>query len=118
MSRLVAWIIMGGAAILVFSLAFTPYEQRTDTWQSTDSGGLTQVTVTCPAPFRVLATGAGPPSEPASDVCVKSSRTLALEAGLVAVAAVLIAWKPVTRPRPTRLDPISKTIGASESDPD
>lgn len=110
MSRLAGWVIVVGAAILVYSLVFTPFSAETESWESTDSGGLTPITVDCPAPVRVLLLGAEPEDPQHAGECDRPSRTLALEAGVVALAAGLIVWKPVTRRRPERIEPLSKHI--------
>lgn len=111
MSRPIAWVVLVAAAGLIYSLAFTSYEQFNGTWRSTESGGLIKVTVECPAPFQVLVFGATPEEETDDpEFCVPSARTLAVEAGLVAVAAALLALKPVTRRRPTPIGPISDRI--------
>lgn len=116
MTRWTAWVILLAAAGLIYSLAFTSYDQFSGSWQSTESGGLVKVTVECPAPFRVLVFDAGPDrvgdlDQP--DFCVPSSRTLAFEAGVVALAAGLLLWKPVTRRRPESISPISDKIDLS-----
>jgi hypothetical protein len=112
MSRLTAWVILIGAAVLVFSLAFTPFQHQTSTWVSTDSGGLTRVTIECPSPFRVLALGDEPVDPDDAGLCDPSARTLAVEAGLVILTAGLMAWRPVTRPRPEPIEPLSRAISA------
>jgi hypothetical protein len=110
MSRLTGWVIVVGAAVLIYSLAFTPFSQETDAWESTDSGGLVRITIACPAPVRVLLFGAEPEDPDDAGACDRSSRTLALEAGVVALAASLIVWKPVTRRRPMHIEPLSRQI--------
>lgn len=110
MSRLAGWVIVVGAAALVYSLAFTTFSAETDSWESTDSGGLVPITVECPAPFRVLLLGAEPEDPDEIGKCDRPSRTLALEAGVIALAAGLIVWRPVTRRRPQHIEPLSKQI--------
>jgi hypothetical protein len=117
MSRLSGWVILVAGAALIYSLAFSSYEHLTSTWTSTDSGGLTRVTVDCPSPIRVLLFGAEPQASEDPEVCVPSSRTLALEAGAVAIAAALLAWRPVTRRRPERIDPLSTRINRQTESP-
>lgn len=111
MSRLAGWVIVVGAAVLVYSLAFTTFSAETDSWKSTDSGGLVPITIDCPAPIGVLLFGAEPEDPDDAGHCDRPSRTLALEAGVVALAAGLIVWKPVTSRRPKRIEPLSKQIG-------
>lgn len=110
MSRLAAWVIVVAATVLVYSLAFTPFSDETDSWKSTDSGGLVRITIECPAPFRVLVMGDEPADPDEAGACDRSSRTLALEAGVVALAAGLLVWRPVTRRRPVHIEPLSKQI--------
>ncbi len=110
MSRLTAWIVLVASAALIYALAFTSYDHFSGTWESTDSGGLVKVTVECPPPFQVLVFGAEPAGLEQPGFCVRSSRTLAFEAAIVAIVAVLLAWKPVTRARPTPIGRISDRI--------
>ncbi|MFZ0013366.1 MAG: hypothetical protein WAL25_04550 [Acidimicrobiia bacterium] len=117
MSRLTAWVILVAAAALIYSLAFSSYEHLTSTWTSTDSGGLTRVTVDCPSPIQVLLFGAEPEGSEDPGICVPSSRTLALEAAAVTVAGALLVWRPVTRRRPERLDPLSTRINRRTETP-
>lgn len=110
MSRLSAWVILLAAAGLIYSLTFTSYDHQTGAWTTTESGGLTRITVECPPPYRVLIFGAEPQGGSNEGQCVPSSRTLAVEAGVVALAAGLLVWKPVTRRKPDRIEPLSKQL--------
>lgn len=114
MSRWTGWVILAVAGALVYSLAFTTYEAWTGSWRSTDSGGLVEVNVECPAPFAVLVLGAEPESALDENLCDPSARTLAVEAGVVALAAVLIAWAAVTRPKPSSLETLSSKLSLGE----
>lgn len=114
MSRWTGWVVLAIAAALIYSLAFTTYESWTGAWRSTDSGGLIRVNVECPPPFAVLVLGAEPEREEDEGLCDPSARTLAVEAGVVALAAVLIAWAAVTRPQPSRLEPLSSKLNLGE----
>lgn len=119
MTRWTGWIVLVIAAALVYSLAFTTYESWTGAWRTTDSGGLVRVNVECPTPFAVLVLGAQPEREEDQGLCYPSARTLALEAGVVALAAILISWAAVTRPSPTRLEPLSSKLSlGGEASPD
>lgn len=62
--------------------------------------------VECPMPFPVLVLGAEPERAEDEGLCDPPARTLALEAGLVVLAGVLVAWAAIT-PRPKRLEPMS-----------
>lgn len=110
MSRVTAWVIVVAAGLLVYSLAFTSFSGETDSWRSTDSGGLVRITIDCPSPFQVLVLGDEPADPEQAGQCDNSSRTLALEAGVVALAAGLLVWRPVTRKRPVHIEPLSKQI--------
>lgn len=113
MSRWTGWVVLAIAGALVYSLAFTTYEAWTGSWRSTDSGGLVQVNVECPTPFAVLVFGAEPEGEEDAGLCDPSARTLAVEAGVVALTAILITWAAVTRPKPTQLEPLSSKLSLS-----
>lgn len=110
MPRVAAWVIAVTAIALVYSLAFTPFSEKTDSWKSTDSGGLVRITIDCPSPFRVLVLGDEPADPDEAGGCDRSSRTLALEAGVIALAAGLLVWRPVTRRQPSHIEPLSKQI--------
>ena len=114
MSRWTGWIILTVAGALIYSLAFTTYEVWTGSWRSTGSGGLVRVNVDCPSPVEVLVLGAEPEREEDAGLCDPSARTLALEAGVVALAAILMTWAAVTRPKPTRLEPLSSQLNLGE----
>ena len=115
MTRWTGWVVLVIAATLVYSLAFTTYEFWTGAWRSTESGGLIRVNVECPTPFAVLVLGAEPEREEDAGLCDPSARTLALEAGVVALAAILVSWAAVTRPRPTQLEPLSSKLSLGEA---
>ena len=115
MTKSTAWVILLAAGGLVYSLAFTSYEHATNRWETTDSGGPTRVRVECPPPWKVLLLDAEPASERDHGSCELSSRTLTVEAGFVVVVAFLLAWKPITRPEPERLETLSETIGRVSS---
>lgn len=66
--------------------------------------------VECPMPFAMLVLGAEPERAEDEGLCDPPARTLALEAGLVVLAAVLVAWAAITRPRPKRLEPMSSKL--------
>lgn len=110
MSRWTGWFVLTIAGALIYSLAFTGYEAWTGTWRSTESGGLVRVNVECPTPFAVLVLAAEPEREEDQGLCDPSARTLAVEAGVVALAAILIAWAAITRPKPTRLETLSSRL--------
>lgn len=119
MSRWIGWLVLVIAGALVYSLAFTGYDAWTGTWRSTESGGLVRVDVECPTPFAVLALGAEPEREEDRGLCHPSARTLAVEAGVVALAAILVAWAAVTRPQPAQLEPLSSKLRlGDEASPD
>lgn len=115
MSRTLAWIIAAVAIGLIYSLAFTTYDLEVGV-ESTESGGFTREYVECPPPYRVLVFDARPEGDGEADEnrCLLSSRSLAIEAGVVALAGGLLAWKPLTRARPKRIQPISEKLNQSE----
>ncbi|HEX6220860.1 MAG TPA: hypothetical protein VF115_07180 [Acidimicrobiia bacterium] len=116
MSRWTGWVILVVAGALIYSAAFTTYEAWTGSWRSTESGGLVRVNVECPSPFQVLVLGAEPDREEDEGLCEPSARTLAVEASVVALAAILLAWAAVTRPRPARLEPLSSKLSLGEEE--
>lgn len=117
MPRPLAWLTLLGSLALIYSLAFTTYELETGSWETTESGGLSAVTIVCPSPFDVLVRGAEPDEARYEGACDRSSRTLVFEALFVAVAAGLLVWKPVTRPRPAPIEPLSERISLRETTP-
>lgn len=112
MLKLVAWMIVLAAASLTYSLAFTPFSHMVG-YESSGSGGYVRSYVVCPAPVSVLILDARPSGTNRPGACVPPSRTLALEAGIVAFAAGALAWKPLRRPRPESIEPLSNTISLS-----
>lgn len=60
-------------------------------------------------PFPVLVLGAEPERAEDEGLCDPPARTLALEAGLVVLAGVLVAWAAIT-PRPKRLEPCHRKL--------
>ena len=114
MPRWIGWIILVIAGAVVFSLAFTTYETWTGSWRTTDSGGLMRINIECPTPFAVLVLGAEPEREEDEGLCDPPARTLAVEAGVVALVAILITWGAVTRPKPAQLEPLSSKLRLGE----
>jgi hypothetical protein len=112
MSRLTAWVILIAAAGLVYSLGFTTFDQLTERYESIDSGGLRQVRVECPAPWQVVFDDAEPESDRDAETCRRKSIALLIEAGLVALVAGFLTVKPITRPRPEHIDPLSEKLDA------
>jgi hypothetical protein len=116
-SRLTAWAVLLAAASLIYSLAFTTFEQFAGRWESTETGGLSEVTVQCPAPLAVLLLDAEPPEERDRGACDLPSRTLALEAMVVALGTGLVVWRPLTRRRPEQIEPLSRKLGRPNASP-
>lgn len=110
MPRTAAWIILVAASVLAYSLAFTSYGHVTGRYQSTEDGGLVRVKIECPSPVSVLFFDAEPESERDHGSCELSSRGHLIEAVLALGVGILIAWKPVTRPRPERIRPLSEKL--------
>jgi hypothetical protein len=112
MPKIVAWLIVIVAATLIYSLAFTPFSHMVG-YESSGSGGYVPKYVECPAPVSVLFFDAKPEDDSGTDACVPPARTLALEAGIVALVAGVLAWKPLRRSRPEPIERISARINPS-----
>lgn len=112
MLKIVGWMIVVTAASLVYSLAFTPFSHMVG-YESNGSGSYVRRYVECPAPVSVLAFEAAPEEAAPAGACVPPSRTLALEAGIIALAAGALAWKPLRKPPPESIEPISAKINFS-----
>lgn len=111
MPKTIAWALVAMSAILVYNLAFTPYDHALARWQATEEGGLLRVSVPCPSPWEVIVHDAEPEQFRDRGECELSSRSLLIEAVLVALAALLLTWHAITRGRPTAIGPISSKIG-------
>lgn len=110
MPKSIALALIVLSAILVYNLAFTPYDHALARWQATEEGGLLRVSVGCPSPWDVIVHDAEPEQARDRDECDLSSRSLLIEAGFVTIAAVLLTWHAITRRRPTSIGPISDLI--------
>jgi hypothetical protein len=116
MSKIAVWVVVATAAALVYSLAFTAFSYQVG-YESTGEGGYVERTVECPPPAMALLLDAKPEGYPDPQVCIPPSRTLCLEAGIVALVAVLATWKPLRRPKPEPIGPISDRINPSGDPP-
>lgn len=108
-------VFLVGAAF-VYSLAFTSYEQRVQfQWDvEADGSRSPMIHITCPSPWSVLVDGAEPDVPTADGFCVKESRSLAIEAGLVALASgVVVGWFVSRRTRPGELPPLPESLRAA-----
>lgn len=110
MPKSIAWALIVLSALLVYNLAFTPYDHALARWQATEEGGLLRVSVGCPSPWEVIVHDAEPEQARDRGECDLSSRSLLIEAGFVTLAAVLLTWHAITRGRPTSIEPISSLI--------
>lgn len=98
---------------LVYSLAFTTFEQRVQfQWEvETDGSRTPMIYITCPSPWSVLVERAEPEVATADGFCVKESRALVVEAGLVALVTLAIsAWFLSRKTRPGALPPLPDSL--------
>lgn len=112
-NRIVALIVLLVGAAFAYSLAFTSFEQRVQfQWDVEADGSRTpMIYVTCPSPWSTLVNDAEPEVATADGFCVKESRALAIEAGLVALAAIAIAaWFLSRKTRPGELPPLPDSL--------
>jgi hypothetical protein len=116
MSKIAAWIVIAVGAALVYSLAFTTFTFQVG-YESTGEGGYVELTIECPPPATALLLRAVPENSADPGVCVPPSRTLSLEAGIVALAATIAAWTPLRRPRPEPIGPMSEKINPAGDPP-
>lgn len=110
MSRLIGWAILSVGAILVFMFLFADYSQLTNRYRSTAGGGLTQVSIECPAAIQTVVFDSLPDSERDHETCRMSARGRLIEGGFYGLAAVLVSWASITRHRPQRIEPLSRLI--------
>lgn len=106
-----AALILG--AIFVYSLAFTSFDQKVQfQWDVEADGSRTPRThITCPSPWSVLVDDARPEVTTTPDFCVMPSRSLALEAGIVAVITLVVsAWFLSRTTRPGELPPLPESV--------
>lgn len=110
--------IVVGAGLAIYTLAFSTFEVLIPAYVPSDSE-----IVICPSPWSMLfgdptfegLMGESPVSGGVSpEVCAKRSRTLAIEAALVAVFAPLpVAWLLRRRTMPAPLPPLPLGIGSA-----
>lgn len=91
--RALGIVVLAIGAILVYSLAFSSFDERVRfQWNVTPDGGRTpMISVTCPSPWAVLVHDAEPEATTTEGLCVMPSRALAVEAAGVAVLALILA---------------------------
>lgn len=110
MPRSAAWILLIAATVFAYSLAFTPFEHTTDRYRSNDDGGLTRVKIECPSPVSVLFFDDDTESGRDAGSCELPARGHLIESVLVFGVGLLLAWKPITRARPTSIGPLSDKL--------
>lgn len=119
-NRTLALVVLLVGTALVYSLAFTTFEQRVQfQWDVEADGSRTPlIYITCPSPWSVLVEGAEPQVPTAEGFCVKESRALSVEAGLVALATLAVAaWFLSRRSRPGELPPLPDSLRAKNKTP-
>lgn len=105
-------VVLLVGAIFVYSLAFTPFDERVRfQWEVTPDGGRIPMThITCPSPWAVLVHDAEPDVVTTEGLCVMPSRSLMIEGAIVAGISILIAaifFTRTTRPAPIHELPFS-----------
>ncbi len=110
MPRTIAWILLISATVFAYTLAFTPFEHATNRYRSTEGGGLARVSIECPSPVSVLFFDETTESARDQGSCVLPARGHLLGAVLVFGVGLLLAYKPVTRARPSRIGPLSEKL--------
>jgi hypothetical protein len=116
-------IVLALGAVLVYSLAFTPFDTQVRRWERTEDGGRERASITCPIPWDVIFEGVEPDLRfrTEAELCVRSARTLVTEGIFFAVLAVgLGVWGVVRGPKPDPepLLPLSEVMAATASDSD
>ena len=114
-NRIIAVVVLIVGAAFVYTLAFTTFEQRVQfQWDVEADGGRTpMISITCPSPWSVLVNDAEPEVATAEGFCVKESRALAVEAGLVALVTLAVsAWFLTRTTRPGELPPLPESVRA------
>lgn len=82
-------------ALLVFNLAFTQFDKRIDQWAFDSDGNPYRVTVPCDTPWNLVVNDSYLTTDPAwhGQRCLPSARILMIEGGIVAAAALALAWR-------------------------
>ncbi len=112
-NRTIALVVLAVGAAFVYSLAFTTFEQRVQFQWNVEADGSRSpmIYITCPSPWSVLVNEAEPEVATADGFCVKESRALAVEAGLVALATIaIVAWFLSRKTRPGELPPLPDSL--------
>lgn len=111
MGRETGIIVLVVGAILIYSLAFTQFDQRVSRFTINDKGERVPVThVTCPSPWAVVAQGAEPDVIAGESICPRPARTLLLEGALVALISLIVGIWGLTRSRPTPLPELPRSL--------
>lgn len=106
-------IVLLLGATFVYSLAFSSFDQKVQLqWDVEADGSRTPRThITCPAPWSVLVDDAEPEVTTTPGFCVMPSRSLALEAAIVALLTLGVsAWFLTRRTQPGALPPLPDSV--------
>jgi hypothetical protein len=112
-NRGVGLVVLLLGAILVYSLAFTSFDQKVQfQWDIEADGSRTPRShITCPSPWSVLVDDAEPEVTTTPGFCVMPSRSLALEATIVTVITVAVfIWLLTRTTRPAALPPLPDSV--------
>ena len=82
-------------ALLVFNLAFTPFDKIINQWAFDSDGNPYRVTIECDAPWNLVVNDTYLTTDPAwhGNRCLPSARILMIEGGIVTAVALALAWR-------------------------
>lgn len=121
-------LVLLSGAVLVYLVAFTPFDEPVGRWTRPEQGaGYQQVKIECPSAWSALANGGRVDSHlwTDRDRCLRGARTHGTAGVLLAALSLVVAVPAVLRgpsPTPHPLPPLSELIRArgpsADSEPD
>lgn len=82
-------------SLLVFNLAFTPFDKVINQWEYDSDGNPHRVTIQCDTPWNLVVNDTYLTTDPAwhGSRCLPSARILMIEGGIVTAAALALAFR-------------------------